>query len=638
MAASKNSDKIPRAPDLMTTDAWGVDNAYFDALGTHRVTSPRTRAAIHAAMGVDPSIKRSAPPVLVLRTGQHHPAEMHGQLVLETGQRLEIDSDLPTDLPTGYHDFYASGKAVSATGASDDKPLRIIVSPGRCFLPPDLRLWGWAVQLYATRSRASWGIGDLADLARLGQWARPLGAGMLVVNPLDAVAPTLPQESSPYYPSSRRFLNPLYLSIESVPGYVALKGDLAPLAAEAQALNARAMIDRDAVFRLKTAALEKLWRAFPGDAEFDRFATASGESLQKFATYCTLAEKFGANWHNWDARFHDANGPAVRGWMLESADRCRFFVWLQWLLDRQLAAAAKELKVLKDLPIGASPDGFDAWVWPDLLGRGVAMGAPPDLFNTQGQNWGLPPLVPHALQAARYEPFVEIVRAGLRHAGGLRIDHVIGLFRSFWVPYGFHAQEGAYVRYPVEDLLAILALESERAGALIIGEDLGTVEPGTRERLAAHDILSYALLYFEKVSPADFPPKALATITTHDLPTVAGLWSGSDLAEQIALQLSPDPGEAHALRERIQALAGLGATAPIDDVILAAYAALAQARSMIVAATLEDALAMSERPNIPNTTSGQRPNWSRALPVPLDDFPTLARPAALSRILSAHGG
>jgi 4-alpha-glucanotransferase len=622
----------------MTTDAWGVDDEYYDALGTHRVTSPKTRAAIHAAMGVDSQHDQHASPVVVLRTGERHAAQMHGQLRLENGQRLEIGGELPTDLPTGYHDFYAGGKTAGDKLTGDGQPLRIIVSPGRCFLPADLRLWGWAVQLYATRSRASWGIGDLADLARLGAWARPLGAGMLVVNPLDAVAPTLPQESSPYFPSSRRFLNPLYLSIEEVPGFAQLSGELAPLATAARALNAQAFVDRDAVFRLKMAALEKLWRVFTGDEQFDRYATARGESLRQFAVYCSLAEKFGANWHTWDDRYRDADGPAVRAWAAESADRCRFFAWLQWLADRQLAAAAKELKLLKDLPIGASPDGFEAWVWQDLLGRGVAMGAPPDLFNTQGQDWGLPPLVPHKLQAARYEPFVDIVRAGLRHAGGLRIDHVIGLFRSFWVPHGFGAQEGAYVRYPVEDLLAILALESQRAGALIIGEDLGTVEPGTRERLAAHDILSYALLYFERGRPSDYPAKALAAITTHDLPTVAGLWSGSDLAEQVALRLSPDAGEERALRERLMHLTGLGPGASIDEMILATHGALAQARSMLVVATLEDALAMAERPNIPNTTSGQRPNWSRALSVPLDDFANQSRPAALARILSAHGG
>lgn len=259
----------------MTTDAWGVDDAYFDALGTHRSTSPRTRAAIHEAMGVDSQRDgRHPPPVLVLRSGERYAQEMRGQLTLESGQRLAINGALPTDLPTGYHDFYASGAGPGAGGTSDGRPLRVIVSPGRCFLPADLRLWGWAVQLYAARSRASWGIGDMADLARLGRWARPLGAGMLVVNPLDAVPPALPQEPSPYFPSSRRFLNPLYLSIDEVPDYAQLKGELAPVATKAHALNVNALIDRDAVYRLKMAALEKLWRAFAGDDDFDRYSIA----------------------------------------------------------------------------------------------------------------------------------------------------------------------------------------------------------------------------------------------------------------------------------------------------------------------------------------------------------------------------
>ena len=550
---------------------------------------------------------------------------MHGQLQLESGQRLAIDGALPADLPTGYHDFHAGGKRPAATPLPTVSRCGSSSARGAAFCRP---ICGCGAGPCSFTPRAAERAGGSATwptwpgwAGGRGRWGRECWSSIRWTRS----APTLPQESSPYFPSSRRFFNPIYLSIEAVPGYGELKGELAALAAEARALNARALIDRDAVFRLKMVALEKLWRAFAPDEQFDRYATARGEPLRQFAAYSTLAEKFGGNWHAWDARYHDPHGPAVRAWMTESADRLRFFAWLQWLADRQLAAAAERLKLMKDLPIGASPDGFDAWVWQDLHGRGVAMGAPPDLFNTQGQNWGLPPLVPHKLQLARYEPFVDIVRASLRHAGGLRIDHVIGLFRSFWVPNGFDAQEGAYVRYPVEDLLAILALESQRAGALIIGEDLGTVEPGTRERLAAHDILSYALLYFEKLGPSDYPPKALAAITTHDLPTVAGLWSGSDLEEQIALELSPAPGEEQALRERLAHLTGLGAAASIDAVILAVHKALAQARSMLVVATLEDALAVAERPNIPNTTSDRRPNWSRALPVPLDDFAGLAR-------------
>ncbi len=397
-------------------------------------------------------------------------------------------------------------------------------------------------------------------------------------------------------------------------GYEALASELAPLAVEAHALNSRPLIDRDAVYRLKLTALEKLWRAFSGDERFKRFVGERGRPLAQFAAYCTLAETLGANWHDWDVAYHDPGSPAVRDWATRRADRCRFFQWIQWLLDVQLAGAAERLLLVGDLPIGASPDGFDAWAWQGCLGRNVAMGAPPDLFNTQGQNWGLPPFVPHKLMLARYEPFVDIVRAALRHAGGLRIDHVIGLFRSFWIPYGFAAAEGDFVRYPVDDLLAILVLESQRAGAVIIGEDLGTVEPGVREKLAAHDILSYALLYFERGQPAGYPPKSLASVSTHDLPTLAGLCSGSDLVEQQRLSLGPSTAEERSLREHLQALAGLTPDASIDEVILKVHAALAPARSMLVAASLEDALCVAQRPNIPNTTTGQRPNWSRARP------------------------
>ena len=291
----------------MTTDAWGIDDQYYDALGNLHVTSPRSRAAIHQAMGIDPAEPAGqGRGVVVLRSGEAFAPPARGLLQLENGERLPIDGARPADLPPGYHDFFAVG------APSDGEPLRVIVSPGRCHLPADLRLWGWAVQLYSARSRASWGIGDLADLARLGSWARRLGAGMLMVNPLGAIAPTLPQEASPYYPGSRRFLNPLYLSIEAVAGYESLASELAPLAAEAHALNSRPLIDRDAVYRLKLTALEKLWRAFSGDEHFERFVGERGEPLAQFATYCTLAERLGANWHDWDAAYRDPGSPAVR--------------------------------------------------------------------------------------------------------------------------------------------------------------------------------------------------------------------------------------------------------------------------------------------------------------------------------------
>ena len=302
-------------------------------------------------------------------------------------------------------------------------------------------------------------------------------------------------------------------------------------------------------------------------------------------------------------------------------------------MDEQLARAAAELPLMQDLPIGASPYGADAWAWQGILAEGAAMGVPPDLFNTLGQNWGLPPLAPHKLRAAGYQPLVEIVRSALRHAGGLRIDHVLGLFRSFWIPDGMGAKDGAYVRYPVDDLLGIIALESVRAQAFVVGEDLGTVEPGVREKLAAYDMLSYALVCFEERPPAEYPVKAVAGVTTHDLPTVAGLWSGSDLAEQQALELAPNLDGERDMREKLLSAAGLEAGASADALIAGVHRAPGSAPSMVLSATLDDALAVERRPNMPNTMSAQRPNWSIALPVTIEQLPTVLRAREIAAAL-----
>jgi 4-alpha-glucanotransferase len=613
------------ASNSMTTDAWGVDDQYLDALGQRRETQAATRSAIHRAMGVDPGAVAAAPPVrVVLQAAQR--IDERGEIDFEHGGSLRIDGRLPSDIPLGYHRLRRD----------DGSAIRLIVSPGRCYLPVDLKIWGWAVQLYAARSRLSWGIGDLGDLRLLGRWARTQGAGISIVNPLCAAAPGLPQQSSPYYPSSRRFRNPLYLRIEDVPGFGDLAGDMRPLAAAAHLLNAEPLIDRQQVYKLKMAALDQLWQAFGGDARFDDYCREQGEALRQFAAYSLLAESFGQSWRGWPVQYRRSDDPAVQQFSDAHAQRFRFFQWLQWLLDEQLARAAADLPVMQDLPIGANPDGADAWAWQDVLAAQTAIGAPPDIFNTLGQNWGLPPLVPHKLQAAGYQPFIDIVRAALRHAGGLRIDHILGFFRSFWIPDGFHAEHGAYVRYPVADMLAILALESVRAQAFVVGEDLGTVEEGVAESLARHDILSYAVVWFEDRPPAAYPRKALAAVTTHDLPTVAGLWSGSDLVEQQSLALEPSvAGDAH-MRERLRKAAAVSAQASVDEVIEGVHRGLAAARSMVLAPTLDDALAVPERPNMPNTTGVQRPNWSLALPVPIEQLPEVERAAHIARILSAR--
>jgi len=288
--------------------------------------------------------------------------------------------------------------------------------------------------------------------------------------------------------------------------------------------------------------------------------------------------------------------------------------------------------VIQDLPIGVDADGADAWAWQDMLALGMSVGAPPDAFSPHGQDWGLPPLIPHRLRGARYEPFIQTIRAALRHAGGLRIDHVMGLFRLFWIPRGMTAADGAFVRYPVDDLLAIVALESHRARAFVVGEDLGTVEGGVRERLAAQRVLSYRLFWFESEPPARYPELALAAVTTHDLPTIAGLWTGTDLEAQRALGWHPNEGGFQWMRARLREFAGVDDSAAVPEVIERTYRLLAGSPCAVVTATLEDALAVPERPNLPGTTT-ERPNWSLALPAPLEELERHPLPRAIAGAL-----
>ncbi len=565
---------------------------------------------------------------LVHRRGQPLPAVRGGaELTLEDGAILRVEGRLPADLPLGYHELRPL----------DGRPAaRLIVAPARCHLPEGLRAWGWAIQLYALRSRESWGIGDLADLRRLAEWsASALGAGAAVLNPLHAVLPLVPQEASPYFPSSRRYRNPLYLRVEEVPGAAEAGLDVTRLAAEGRALNRERRIDRDAVFRLKLAALEAVWARGGATAPgFAGYRAREGAGLETFATFCVLAERHGSGWRRWPAEHRHPASPAVERFATERAERVGFHAWVQWLLDEQLARAGQALRLVTDLAIGFDGEGADAWAWQDVLARGVTVGAPPDDFAPEGQDWGLPPFVPHRLRAADYAPFVETVRAGLRHAGGMRVDHVMGLFRLFWVPVGATARSGAYVSYPSDDLLAIIALESERAGAVIIGEDLGTVAPGVRERLAAERILSTRVVWFEPGPPSGYPPLSLAAVTTHDLPTVRGLWTGSDLREQQAVGVAPNLAGTKTLRGRLRELAGVPGDASADAVALAIHRRLAEAPSTLIVATLEDALGVAERPNLPGTTGERRANWSLALPKPVEEIEGDPRPRAVAEILA----
>jgi 4-alpha-glucanotransferase len=611
----------------VSADPWGIADGYFEIGGAWRPTSPETRARLLDAMGATPDAPPPASAVAVLRRGgPPPPVREPTECVLEDGTSLRVDGGIPPDLPLGYHVLRALER---------DAATQLIVAPGHCYLPDGLRTWGWALQLYALRSRASWGIGDLADLRRFARWSAARGAGAIVLNPLHAVLPIAPQEASPYFPSSRRYRNPLYLRVEEVAGARDAGVDLDALARLGRALDAERRIDRDRVLALKMAALERVWAAGAGRSPaLARYRAAQGPALEEFATFCVLAERHRAGWRRWPAEHRHPASPAVRRFAAEHADRVAYHAWLQWCLDEQLGRAGEATRLITDLAIGFDGEGADGWAWQDVLADGATVGAPPDDFALEGQDWGLPPFVPHRLRASGHRPFVETVRAGLRHAGGVRIDHVMGLFRLFWIPRGSTAAGGGYVRYPTDELLAILALESERARALIVGEDLGTVEEGVRERMAAERILSYRVFYFEPRPPASYPGLSLASVTTHDLPTVTGLWTGSDLTEQVAAGLTPNPAATEALREHVRTLTGVERDAPAESVARAAHHLLAQAPSVVVVATLEDALGVAERPNLPGTTSDRRPNWALALPRSLEDIEADARVRATGEALA----
>ncbi len=610
----------------LDASAWGIDTGYWDAGGRWQEPEAECIAAVAGAMGAGPDCPtppEDAAPLWCVRPGGRQVLRDRCLLVLEDGTDLGAVTMLPADLPLGYHCLFPiEGGPVTS----------LVVSPGRCFLPEDLRTWGWAVQLYAARSRASWGIGDLGDLARVCRWSAGQGAGLVAINPLHAPGPALPQASSPYYPSSRRYRSPLYLRIEDVPGANQLGTEIEHLAEAGRALNHDRRIDRDRVWQLKGDALYRCFRLFTADAAFDDYRARQGQALASYATYCAIAEVHGNSWRAWPQELQRPENDAVGSFAAQQEERVRFHEWLQWRLDDQLAKAAT-VPLVEDLAVGFDPGGADAWAWQDLLALDMRVGAPPDEFNAQGQDWGLPPFVPWKLRACGYAPIIETIRASLRHAGGLRVDHVMGLFRLYWIPLDGGPGAGTYVRYPASELLDILALESHRAGAFVVGEDLGTVEDSVRAELAERAVLSYRLLWFEDGPTEHFPHQALAAVSTHDLPTVAGMWTGADLADQHEIGLAPSDQAQEELRGRLARAAGVGDGASVQEVTVGAYGALARAPSRVLLATLDDALGVRERPNMPGTTD-QWPNWSIALPTPLEEIEADLGVAAVARALA----
>jgi 4-alpha-glucanotransferase len=527
---------------------------------------------------------------------------------------------------------------------------------------PAGRSWGFTVQLYSVRSRASWGHGDLRDLADLATWSGgELGADFVLVNPLHAAEPLPPVTPSPYLPMTRRHISPLYLRIEDIPEYARLgaadrarvDGLGAPLRA---ASTTAALIDRDAVWAAKRAALEII-RAVPlgpdRRAEFDAFRAQHRRVVEDWAVWCAIAEAHGPDWRRWPAALADPCSAEVAAFGRERAARVGFHVWLQWLAAEQAAAAqlaagraGMTIGVINDLAVGAHPGGADAWARRDVIVSGISVGAPPDEFNQQGQDWTLPPWHPGRLAAVAGRPLAELAEAATRHAGGMRIDHVMGLARLWWIPAGLQPGQGTYVRYDHELLGGVLAAEAARAGALAIGEDLGTVEPWLRHFLAARRVLGTSMLWFER--RADGTPRrprgwrrgCLATVGTHDLPPAAAFLTGEQVTIRAGLGLLTRPEEEDRAAARLETgrwldmlrrdgLLPRDARPSPEEFTVALYAYLTRTPAVLVGVSLAEAAGERRPQNMPGTVD-EYPNWRIPLadedgvPVLLEDLPAHA--------------
>ncbi|SDQ06221.1 4-alpha-glucanotransferase [Quadrisphaera sp. DSM 44207] len=711
---AQTAPSAERAPSGALTElaaAHGVATEYWDWQGRHVVVPEATIVAVLAALGVraaDEAQARAAlaehqlapwrrvlPPVVVLRSGEaertvpvhvRHGQQLRVWVELEDGGRRDLEQvqrwvepqrvdgvevgeatyALPAGLPLGWHVVRAAAGDGSMATAS------LVVTPDRLELPASLgpggHRWGFMAQLYSVRSTRSWGLGDLADLAELLDWSgRDLGADFLLVNPLLAAEPAGRMQPSPYLPTTRRFTNPVYLRVEDVREVAYLpsaqRAELERLSQVPRAANTDPdSLDRDVVWAAKRAALEVVFaagRSPARQASFEAYRAREGSGLEDFALWCALAERSGGE--EWPTELQDPRSAAVARAREELAERVTFHAWLQWLCDEQLAAAQRTaaqagmaLGVVHDLAVGVHPSGADSWALRDVLARGVNVGAPPDAFNQQGQDWSQPPWRPDALAEAGYLPFRDVVRTILRHAGGLRVDHVIGLFRLWWVPQGLGPALGTYVRYDHDALVGILCLEAARAGAVVVGEDLGVVEPWVRVYLRERGVLGTSVLWWERDEQGrPLPPQAwrelcLATVTTHDLPPTAGYLAHEHVAlrDRLGLLTRPveeeraaDADEQGAVLQQLRDLGLLHEGASEQDVVEALHAFLPLTPSRLLGVALTDAVGEHRTQNQPGT-SDEHPNWRVPLadgegrPVLVEDLRTSPRAASLAAVVA----
>lgn len=619
---------VPVAPETVRAvlDLLGVNSADPMAALAER-DRQRSERGLPPTLVVDEG--RVADPVPIALTGDTEPTavvelEAGGTLPVElTRSAAEAHLRLPIGLPVGYHRLRLGAEE---TGHS----AQLIVVPSRIPGPAGgRRSWGWMVQLYAIRSAGSWGMGDYEDLRQLAIWSAEQGADVLLVNPLHASAPTLPQQNSPYFPASRRFSSPLYLRPQMLPEYAAAPPDIrSQVDTLANSVPASDLIDRDATWQAKRAALQLL---FPHRVE--RPDADASAALDDFALWCALADVHGPDWRTWPAELHDPRTKAVGAERRRLGEQIDFHRWLQHCCDEQLAAAQSAATaggmstgLVHDLAVGVDPGGADAWALQTELAVGASVGAPPDSFNQQGQDWGLPPWRPDRLAETGYAPYREMVQAVLRRGGGLRVDHILGLFRLWWVPQGGSAADGTYVSYDADAMLGILALEAGRTGGLIVGEDLGTVPPQASAALAERGLLGSVVLWFERddgdetvrfTPPETWRELAMASVSTHDLPTAAGFLAGEHVRVRADLGLlgRPRREEAAAARREKAALLDLMHAEELlptepstDDIVLAMHALLVRSPARVVLAAPADALGDLRQPNLPGTTD-EYPSW-----------------------------
>ncbi|MGW4438605.1 4-alpha-glucanotransferase [Streptomyces sp. NPDC004596] len=675
----------------------GVDTSYSPAPDrTVDVPASAVVAAL-AALGVDagtPDAVRAAltarerelrerllPPTVVHWAGD--PDGPAALAALPAGTRLTVETeegellDTAGGLPLGVHRLTAAAPD-GRTGHC-----HLVVAPDR--LPtPATRSYGLLVQLYSLLSRRSWGMGDLGDLAELAGWAgRTVGAGFVQVNPLHAAVPGAPTDPSPYRPSSRRFPDPVHLRVELIDEYAYVEDQDRVRALleragrlRADVLDKGALIDRDAVWELKREALELVLAVplGPGrQAAYDAFRAEEGQALEDHATWYALAETHGSDWHRWPAGLRDPRSAETARARAALADRVDFHARLAWLTDGQLRAAQRAaleagmaVGIIHDLAVGVHPQGADAWAQQDHFAAGMSVGAPPDAFNAHGQDWGLPPWRPDRLAASGHAPYRRLLRALFRYTGALRIDHVMGLFRLWWVPQGSPPTEGTYVRHDAEAMLALLALEAFRAGAVVIGEDLGTVEPGVRETLQRRGVLGTSVLWFERdwegegrpLPPEHWRADCLATATTHDLPPTAARLTGDHVGLRDRLGLltrSAAEESAEAAADTAEWLALLGSLGLLDSPaagppgsdeeaeIQGVHRFLLRTPARLVGVWLPDGVGDRRPQNLPGTWD-EYPNWrlpvadAEGRPVTLEELAASPRLRALLDVLRRESG